>query len=42
MKFVGNEIGKYNISVIITPRGGQRKILETTINVVEPNLVFSA
>lgn len=27
VKFVAKEIGKFNCSVVITPRGGQKKVL---------------
>jgi hypothetical protein len=27
VKFVGKEVGKFNCSIIISPRGGQKKIL---------------
>jgi len=27
VKFVASEVGKFNCSIIITPRGGQKKIL---------------
>jgi hypothetical protein len=41
VKFVGQSAGKFNCSITITPRGGQKKILENVINVIEPNIVFS-
>lgn len=41
IKFVGKAVGKYEVSVVVTPRGGQMKVLETTINVIQPKIVFS-
>ena len=41
VKFVAKEVGNFNCSVTITPRGGQKKILENTINVIEPMIAFN-
>ena len=34
LKFVAKEVGNFNCSVMITPRGGQKKVLENVINVI--------
>jgi len=41
MKFIAKTVGKFDISVVINPRGGQKKVLETSINVIEPHIQFS-
>lgn len=41
VKFVAKEVGTFNCSVTITPRGGQKKVLENSINVIEPMIAFS-
>ena len=41
VKFVAKEVGNFNSSVVITPRGGQRKTLENTIKVIEPMIAFN-
>lgn len=41
MKFVGKEVGSFNCAISVTPRGGQKKILENVINVIEPMIAFS-
>jgi len=42
IKFSGKIIGEFNIAVTIVPRGGQKKIIESVIKVVEPSLIFSS
>ena len=38
---MAKEAGTFNCSVVITPRGGQRKVLENVINVIEPMIAFN-
>jgi len=42
IKFSGKIIGEFNILLTIIPRGGQKKIIESVIKVVEPFLIFSS
>lgn len=41
VKFIGSEVGKFNCSITINPRGGQKKVLQNVISVIQPSLLFS-
>lgn len=41
VKFVGKEVGAFPCSIEITPRGGQKRILENVMTVIEPMVAFS-
>lgn len=41
VKFVSKEVGKFDCAIVIIPRGGQKKLIETSITVIEPKLIFS-
>ena len=42
IKFISKIIGEFNIDVTLIPRGGQKRVIQSTIKVVEPQLKFSS
>ena len=38
---MAKEVGPFNFSVVVTPRGGLKKTFENVLNVIEPMVAFS-